>query len=410
MWALLSLAIGAFGIGMTEFVSMGLLPRIAGDLLPAVHAASPEDAVAQAGVLISLYALGVVVGAPTIAAFVSRFPRHRVLIALALALLVFNALTVVMPTFELVGLSRFLSGLPHGAYFGMAAVVAADLFGPEKRGRAISIVMSGLMIANVVGVPGGTLLGQQLGWRAAYVVVGAVFLLALLMIAFFVPAQPGDASRTVRHELGIFRIPQVWLTVAIGSIGFGAFFAVYSYVATLVTEVAGAEEWVVSIALVAIGLGMTIGNLLGGLLADISVRRTLVYGLLALAAASALVGFVAHLTVALVIGLFVFATVSATATPTVQLRLLDVARDHQAIGAALNHSALNVGNSLGAALGGAVIAAGWGYVAPVWVGVVLSLIGMAIAILAFAVERRSDARLLASFSSEDTGTSPVPTV
>ncbi|GLJ60564.1 MFS transporter [Microbacterium barkeri] len=410
MWALLSLAIGAFGIGMTEFVSMGLLPRIAGDLLPAVHAASPEDAVAQAGVLISLYALGVVIGAPTIAAFVSRFPRHRVLIALALALLVFNALTVVMPTFELVGLSRFLSGLPHGAYFGMAAVVAADLFGPEKRGRAISIVMSGLMIANVVGVPGGTLLGQQLGWRAAYVVVGAVFLLALLMIAFFVPAQPGDAGRTVRHELGIFRIPQVWLTVAIGSIGFGAFFAVYSYVATLVTEVAGAEEWVVSIALVAIGLGMTIGNLLGGLLADISVRRTLVYGLLALAGASALVGVVAHLTIALVIGLFVFATVSATATPTVQLRLLDVARDHQAIGAALNHSALNVGNSLGAALGGAVIAAGWGYVAPVWVGVVLSLVGMAIALVAFAAERRSDARMLASFSSEDTGTSPIPTV
>lgn len=414
MWALLSLAIGAFGIGMTEFVSMGLLPQIAGDLLPTVYATSPEEAVAQAGVLISLYALGVVVGAPTIAAFVSRYPRHRVLIALALALLLFNALTVVMPTFELVGLARFLSGLPHGAYFGMAAVAAADLFGAEKRGRAISIVMSGLMIANVVGVPGGTLLGQNLGWRAAYVIVAAVFLLALLMIAFFVPAQPGDAGRTVRHELGIFRIPQVWLTVAIGAIGFGAFFAVYSYVATLVTEVAGADEWVVPIALVAIGLGMTIGNLLGGVLADKSVRRTLVWGLAAIAASSAILALLAHTTVPLIIGLFVFATISSTATPTVQLRLLDVARDHQAIGAALNHSALNIGNSLGAALGGMVIAVGWGYVAPVWVGVALSLVGVGIALFAFGAERRSDARncrdlAAREFSPEDTGTSPIPT-
>ncbi|GAA4778419.1 MFS transporter [Microbacterium gilvum] len=415
MWALLSLSIGAFGIGMTEFVSMGLLPGIAGDLLPTVYAASPEDAVAQAGVLISLYALGVVVGAPTIAAVVSRYPRHRVLIALALALLLFNALTVVMPTFELVGLSRFLSGLPHGAYFGMAAVVAADLFGAEKRGRAIAVVMGGLSIANLVGVPGGTLLGQLLGWRAAYLVVGAVFLAALLMIAFFVPAQAGDPGRTFRNELRVFRIPQVWFTIAIGSIGFGSFFAVYSYVATLVTEVSGADERMVPIALVAIGLGMTVGNFLGGYLADLSVKKTLVYGLVALAAASALVGVVSHVPWLLVVALLVFATVSATATPTVQLRLLDVARDHQAIGAALNHSALNVGNSLGAALGGAVIAAGWGYVAPVWVGVVLAVVGAAIAVTAFAVERRMPARAFdeafssEDASSEDTGTSPIPT-
>ncbi|MGW9113037.1 MFS transporter [Microbacterium sp. NPDC055683] len=415
MWALLSLSIGAFGIGMTEFVSMGLLPGIAGDLLPTVYGASPEDAVAQAGVLISLYALGVVVGAPTIAAVVSRYPRHRVLIALALALLLFNALTVVMPTFELVGLSRFLSGLPHGAYFGMAAVVAADLFGAEKRGRAIAVVMGGLSIANLVGVPGGTLLGQLLGWRAAYLVVGAVFLAALLMIAFFVPAQAGDPGRTFRSELRVFRIPQVWFTIAIGSIGFGSFFAVYSYVATLVTEVSGADERMVPIALVAIGLGMTVGNFLGGYLADLSVKKTLVYGLVALAAASALVGVVSHVPWLLVVALLVFATVSATATPTVQLRLLDVARDHQAIGAALNHSALNVGNSLGAALGGAVIAAGWGYVAPVWVGVVLAVVGAAIAVTAFAVERRTPARAFdeafssEDTSSEDTGTSPIPT-
>lgn len=414
MWALLSLAIGSFGIGMTEFVSMGLLPDIAGDLLPALYAQNQEGAVAQAGILISLYALGVVVGAPTIAAFVSRFPRHRVLMVLVLALLVGNGLTLVMPTFELVGLSRFLSGLPHGAYFGMAAIVAADLFGAAKRGRAIAIVMSGLSIANLVGVPGGTLLGQLLGWRVAYLVVAAVFLVALVMVALFVPAQPGDSARTVRRELGVFRIPQVWFTVAIGAIGFGAFFAVYSYVATLVTEVAGAGERVVPIALVALGLGMTIGTFLGGVLADKSVTRTLLYGLFALAAVAALLGAISSVPVLLIGALFVFATVSAVATPTVQLRLLDVAGDHRAIGAALNHSALNIGNSMGALLGGAVIAAGWGYAAPIWVGVVLALVGAAIALTAFAAERRADGRIMAQhareFTSTDTGTSPIPTL
>ncbi|HJB62864.1 MAG TPA: MFS transporter, partial [Candidatus Microbacterium pullistercoris] len=252
--ALLSMAIGAFGIGMTEFVSMGLLPGIADDLLPTLMAARPEEGIARAGILISLYALGVVVGAPTIAAVVARYPRNRVMVLLIAALLVGNLLTVIAPTFELAAVTRFLSGLPHGAYFGMTTIVASEILGASRRGWGVAMVMSGLTVANVVGVPGGTFLGQHFGWRAAYAVVVLVFVLALIMCARHIPARPGDRARSFLQELGIFRIPQVWLTVLLGAVGFGAFFSIYSYIATLMTEAAGGPEWAVPIALMSIGL------------------------------------------------------------------------------------------------------------------------------------------------------------
>lgn len=387
--ALLSLAIGAFGIGMTEFVSMGLLPGIAADLLPGTYATHTEDAIAQTGLLISLYALGVVVGAPTIAGVASRFPRHRVMVVLVAMLLAFNLLTVIAPGFELVAVSRFLSGLPHGAYFGMGALVASELVGPERRGRGVALMMTGLTVANVVGVPSGTFLGQWLGWRAAYMVVAVVFATALVMCWRFLPAQAGEPGRTFLSELRVFRLPQVWLTAAVGAIGFGAFFALYSYVSTLVTEAAGGPEWLVPFALMALGAGMVIGNLIGGRLADISVTRTLIAGLGGMSAASVLVAALSAWTVPLIVSLFGFGLIAQLVNPAIQLRLFDVARDHQAIAGALNHSALNVGNSLGAALGGAVIAARWGYVAPVWVGAVLAFAGMLIAFVALAVDRRA---------------------
>src|SRR6478752_10531976 len=274
MWALLSLAVGSFGIGMTEFVVMGLLPNIAQDLLPSLWAADAEAAIAQPGWLISLYALGVVVGAPTIAAVVAKYPRHRVMLGLAVALTVFNALTFVLPTFELVAASRFLAGLPHGAYFGIGALVAADVLGPGKRAKGVAFVLTGLTIANVVGVPLGTYLGQQVGWRSAFIVVAAIFAAATVCIGFFVPEHAGDPGRTFRAELRVFRIGQVWLTLAVGAIGFGGFFAVYSYVAPMITEVAGSPAWVVPIILIVMGLGMTAGNIVGGIVADIDLKRT----------------------------------------------------------------------------------------------------------------------------------------
>lgn len=387
-WALLSLAIGSFGIGMTEFVVMGLLPDIASDLLPALWASSPEDALSQTGWLISLYALGVVVGAPTIAGFVARFPRHRVMICLALALTLFNALTVVLPTFELVGASRFLAGLPHGAYFGIGALVAADVMGPGNRAKGVAFILTGLTVANVIGVPLGTFLGQQWGWRAAFGVVALVFAAATVCIMFFVPKHPGEPGRTMRAELGVFRIPQVWFTLGIGAIGFGGFFAVYSYIAPLVTDVAGSPEWVVPIVLVLMGIGMTVGNLVGGHLADIDLRRTLLIGLAAMAVAFALLGLLSTwiITVGLLVLLVGF--VASVLSPTIQTRLMDVAGDNQSIAAALNHSALNIGNSLGAFLGGAVIAVGWGFAAPSWAGGALAIAGLLLALLSYRIEAR----------------------
>jgi DHA1 family inner membrane transport protein len=394
-WALLSLAIGSFGIGMTEFVVMGLLPDIAQDLLPNVWAGDPEAAIAQAGWLISLYALGVVVGAPTIAGAVAKYPRHRVMVGLALALTVFNALTFIAPSFEWVAASRFLAGLPHGAYFGIGALVAADVLGPGKRAKGVAFVLAGLTIANVVGVPLGTYLGQQAGWRSAFIVVAAIFAAATVCIGFFVPEHAGDPGRTFRAELRVFRLRQVWLTLAVGAIGFGGFFAVYSYVAPMVTEVAGSPQWVVPIILVIMGLGMTIGNFAGGVLADRNLTRTLVGGFVGLALVQVLLALTAQGIWALAVFIFATGLISAAVSPAIQTRLMDVAEDNQSIAAALNHSALNMGNSLGAFLGGAVIAIGWGFVAPAWVGVALALSGLVLAIVSLSVAKRPEAALAA---------------
>ncbi len=386
--ALVALAIGSFGIGMTEFVVMGLLPDLARDLLPAAWAANPETAIAQAGVLISLYALGVVIGAPTIAGSVARFPRHRVMIALALALTVFNSLTFLAPNFEWMAVSRLLAGLPHGAYFGIGALVASDVLGPGRRAQGVAFVLTGLTVANVVGVPVGTFLGQHYGWRATFMVVAAIFALATMCIAWFVPRHEGSPERTLRAELRVFRIGQVWLTLAIGAIGFGGFFAVNSYVAPMVTEVAGAPSWAVPMVLVISGVGMTIGNLIGGRLADRDLRRTLLGAFVGTAAVLALIGLTAQWIFVLAAMLFALNFCGSILAPSIQTRLMDVAEDNQSIAAALNHSSLNVGNSLGAFFGGAVIAAGWGFVAPAWVGVAMALIGLALTAVGFRVVRR----------------------
>jgi MFS transporter, DHA1 family, inner membrane transport protein len=410
-WALLSLAVGSFGIGMTEFVVMGLLPNIAQELLPASWAANSDDAIAQAGWLISLYALGVVVGAPTIAGSVARFPRHRVMIALAVALTVFNALTVLAPTFELVAASRFLAGLPHGAYFGIGALVAAEVLGPGKRAQGVAFVLTGLTIANVVGVPIGTLLGQQFGWRVAFLLVAAIFALAALAITVCVPALAGSPGRRLRDELRVFRVGQVWFALGIGAVGFGGFFAMYSYIAPMITDVAGQPEWAVSIVLVIIGIGMTVGNLVGGRLADRDLRTWLLVGLALLGLMSAGLALTAGWIVSLAAFAFLVSFAGAALSPSIQTRLMDVAGDYQSIAAALNHSALNIGNSLGAFLGGVVIAAGWGLAAPAWVGALLALAGLAVAGASFRVDRRPERHRVRGADAAVTAiTGSIPTV
>lgn len=385
--ALLALALGGFGIGATEFVAMGLLPNLAQDLLPALYRSSPEDALGQAGLLISAYALGVVVGAPTIAAVAARFPRKKLLLAMLAIIVVATIASAVLPSFGLVLAARFVSGLPHGAYFGVASLASASLMGPGQRGRGIAFVLSGLTISNVVGVPLITLLGQLAGWRVAYLAVAGIFVLTFIAVALFVPIQPGDVRATMRRELAAFSRSQVWLALGIGAIGFGGFFAVYTYISPVVTDVAGLPLSFVPIVLVIFGIGMTIGNLIGGRLADHHVMRTLFvcFGLLFIA----LVGFA--LTAGSIVGLIAFAFLTALAasalSPAIQTRLMDVAGDSQTMAAAVNHSSLNLGNSLGAFLGGLTIAAGFGYLSSTWVGLALCVAGIGIAVFSAMLQR-----------------------
>jgi DHA1 family inner membrane transport protein len=386
-FALLALALGGFGIGCTEFVAMGLLPDIAKDLLPGLYAQSPEDANARAGWIISAYALGVVVGAPTIAAAAARWPRKRLLLALVTAFTLGTIGSAVLPTFELVLVARFIAAVPHGAYFGIASLVAASLMGPGKRARGVALVLSGLTIANVIGVPAITWLGQAAGWRIAYLAVAGIFALTFLAVLLAVPWQAGDPGATMARELRAFSRAQVWFALGIGAIGFGGLFAVYTYVAPLATDVTGLAPALVPVVLIMFGIGMTAGNLAGGRLADWSVRRSMYLFFGILAAALVLLGFTAANPVGLFTGVFLVGGASAALSPTIQARLMDVARDSQSIAAALNHSALNIGNSVGALLGGLAIAAGLGYVAPIWIGLLLTIAGVALALASFSLDR-----------------------
>lgn len=385
--ALLALAMGGFGIGATEFVAMGLLPNLAADLLPALYASSPEEANAQAGWLISAYALGVVVGAPTIAAAAARWPRKQLLRVLLTAFTLGTIASALLPTFDLVLGARFVAALPHGAYFGIASLVAAELMGPGKRARGVAIVLSGLTIANVVGVPAITWLGQVAGWRTAYLAVAVIFALTFVAVALAVPLQAGDPAATMRNELRAFGRLQVWFALSIGAIGFGGLFAVYTYVAPLATEVTGLGAGLVPIVLVVVGLGMTVGNFIGGALADRSVRRSMYAFFVVLIVSLVALALTAQFLVGLLASLFMIGAAASALSPTIQTRLMDVAHGSQSIGAALNHSALNIGNSLGALLGGAAIAAGLGYVAPAWIGLGLSVLGLVLAFVTFGIDR-----------------------
>ena len=386
--ALLALALGGFGIGSTEFVLLGLLPNIAHDLLPELYARSPEVANAQAGWLASAYALGVVVGAPTIAAFAARFPRKKLLLVLAAAFTVGTVLSAVLPTFGLVLAARFLAGLPHGAYFGIASLVAASLMGPGKRGAGVAYVLSGLTIANVIGVPAITFLGQQAGWRVAYLAVAVIFGLTFVALALLVPPQPGDASATMKRELRAFGRSQVWLTLLTGAVGFGGFFCVYTFISPISTDVAGLPALFVPIVLVVVGLGMTIGNIVGGWAADMHVVRA-IFSFFALFFVSlAGLALTAHTMPGLFVFVFLVGVAAAGISPAIQTRLMDVAGDSQTLAAAANHSALNIGNSLGAYLGGLTIAAGLGYVSPVWVGLMLCVPGVVLITWSVLLQRR----------------------
>jgi len=387
--ALLALALGGVAIGLTEFAAMGLLPEVARDLLPAEYARSAPDAVAQAGWTITAYALGVVVGAPTIAALTARVPRKKLVLALLVLFAAGTVASAIAPTFELVLVARFVAALPHGAYFGAAGLLAATLMGPGNAARGYAAVLSGLTAANVVGVPLVTRLGQAAGWRVAYLIIALVFGATLIAVLMIVPAVAAVADGSPRAELRSLRKPQVWLVAATAAVGFAGFFAVDSYIAPVTTDVTGLAASTVPWVLVAVGLGMTVGNALGGWFADRDLRRSMLIGFGSVIAAVIFFGLVADTTPGLFAGAFLIGATSLFLGPALQARLIAVAPGAQLMGAAVNQSAMNVANSLGAALGGVVIARGYGYLAPTWVGVGLAVAGLGLAALSFTAERRA---------------------
>ena len=380
LWATVALAMGGFAIGTTEFVTMGLLPEMAQGV---------SVSIPQAGHVISAYALGVVVGAPVIAVFGARLPRRGLLVALMAAFALANAGSALAQGYEQLALARFLAGVPHGAYFGLASLVVADLVPDHRRGRAVSRVMLGLPVATVVGVPAGTWLGQHVGWRWVYGMVALIAVLTVVLVLALVPSKPGDRHATGRRELKAFANAQVWLTLLVGAVGFGGMFAMYSYIAPTVTDVTGLSRSAVPVFLLSFGLGALGGTMLGGRLADWSVLRSLVLSSVVMGSTLALFTVTAQSYAAGVATIFVISAVGGVLVVNLQLRLMEVAGSAQTLGAALNHASLNVANALGAWLGGLVIAAGWGYTAPSWVGAGLSLAGLVVLAWSVLLHRRT---------------------
>lgn len=385
--AVVALALGGFAIGTTEFVTMGVLPDIADGVGVDIPAA---------GHVISVYALGVVVGAPVIAALGARLPRRALLVGLMAAFLAGNGLSAAAPGYRTLLVARFLTGLPHGAYFGVASLVAASLVAPHLRGRAVSSVMLGLAAAMLTGVPAATWLGQQFGWRFAYWAVAVLAALTVAAVLAVVPSSPGRREATVRGELGALRRPQVILTLLVGIVGFGGMFALYSYIAPVVTDVTGLSRGTVPLVLLVYGAGGIVGTALGGKLADWALFGSLVGALVALFVLLVLVALTAHWAPALFVGVFAVSVAASALAITLQMRLMETAGDAQMLGAALNHSALNLANALGAWLGGLVIAAGLGYRAPAAVGAGLALAGLIPLAASALVRRRAIAAAAAS--------------
>ena len=389
--ALFALALGGFGIGVTEFATMGLLPDIARELLPGFEEA-PDQVIAQAGILVAAYAIGVIVGAPTFAVLAARMSQTT-LAFLLLGLFVIGSLaSALMPDFGTLAAFRFVAGLPHGAYFGVASLLAARIMGPGMQGRGIALALSGLTIANVIGVPLATWLGQAAGWRWAYVLVAVIFAATLVLALLSLPRVPGDASKSPLGELAAFRNFRVWIMIAVGAVGFGGFFAVYSYIAEVTTRLTGLPAGAVPWVLAVLGVGMTIGNLIGGWASDRDLTRTILVGFSAFIAVLCAYALLAWHPVGLFATAFLLGVSSSSLIPSIQSRLIRVSHEAALLGAAVNHAAFNVGNSLGAWLGGLVIAGGLGYLAPGWVGAVLAGLGLLLALVGIAVERRDKAR------------------
>ncbi|SCY38507.1 MFS transporter, DHA1 family, arabinose polymer transporter [Rhodococcus erythropolis] len=377
---MLALALGGFGIGTTEFVAMGLLPEMASGL----GVSEPI-----AGHVISAYALGVVVGAPLIAALTARVPRRTLLIALMVAFTVGNAASVFAPSYTTLMMARFVAGLPHGAYFGVAALVAAHLAEPGKRAKAVAMVMMGLSVANVIGVPVAAWIGQALGWRSAFALVAVIGVATVASLFVWIPRLDGMPVTNPITELGALGRVQVWMTLIVGMVGFGGMFAVYTYISTTLTDVSGLGASFIPLALMLYGLGMVAGNFVGGYLADRALMKGLFLSMGSLVVILAVFVIAVRNPYTALVFVFLIGLAGSSMVPGIQTRLMDVAEDAQTLAASLNHAALNIANAFGAWIGGVVIAAGYGYTAPAAVGSLLAVAGLVVLAVAVILQRRA---------------------
>lgn len=393
---LIALALGGFGIGLTEFVIAGLLPEVAADF----HVDE-----AAAGWLISGYALAVAVGAIALTAAATRVPRKAALLGLMVLFILGNLLSALAPTYGMMLGGRVIAALCHGAFFGIGSVVAAGLVAPEKRASAIAIMFTGLTAANVLGVPLGTLLGQAAGWRSTFWAITGIGVIALIGVAVLVPREAADAETAgLRRELGAFRSGQVWLSLVATVLGFGGMFGAFTYIAYTLTGVSGFPSGAVPWLLILFGLGLFAGNWVGGRLADRSIDRTLLVLLAVLAVV--LVGFalVAGLPVPAVIALVLMGAAGFATVPALQLRVLTYAEHAPTLASGANIAAFNVGNALGAWLGGLTIAAGLGYTSPLWVGAAMTVGALIVVAIAAGAASSAARRARAEATSDE----PLP--
>ncbi|MFK0021505.1 MFS transporter [Streptomyces sp. NPDC090798] len=378
--ALLALAVGAFGIGTTEFVMMGLLPDVADDL---------QISIPSAGHLVSAYALGVVIGAPLLAAATARMSRRKVLIALMGLFVAGNALSAFAPDYHWLLAARFVSGLPHGAFFGVGAVVATSLVAPERKARSVSLMFLGLTVANIAGVPVATFIGQHFGWRATFLGVSAIGLAAIASLAFLIPRDHTHApTGGLRGELAALRSLPVWLALGTTVAGFGALFSAYSYITPMLTDSAGYADSSVTLLLALFGVGATVGNLVGGRLADHSLRGTLFGGLVSLVTVLALFPVLMSAQWSAAVAVTLLGTAAFITGSPLQLMVMEKASAAPSLASSANQAAFNLANAGGAWIGGIALAAGFGATSPALAGALLAVLGLAVAATAYAVDRR----------------------
>jgi DHA1 family inner membrane transport protein len=376
---LLALALAAFGIGTAEFVIMGLLPEVAADL---------KVSIPSAGLLVSGYALGVAVGAPILAVLTASMPRKRALVFLLGLFIAGNALSAIAPGYDTLLAARVLTAFCHGAFFGIGAVVAASLVPANRQAQAIALMFTGLTLANVLGVPAGTALGQAEGWRATFWAVTAIGVVAMAAVVAVVPARLPLPQARLIHEFAVLRKPQVWLALGMTVLGFGGVFTVFTYIAPILEQVTGVSPHAVTLILLLFGAGLTVGNTLGGKLADWKLMPALLGILAAMALVLLLFTHTMHARIPAMLTVFAWGVFAFATVPPLQMRVVAKAAEAPNLASTLNIGAFNLGNAFGAWLGGAVIAQGAPLTALPVAGAMVTLAGLGLTLWSAWLDRK----------------------